>query len=83
MKSPGSYVGEIIGMIIVGALFAVIGFDIHKDLTVIDTQVETIDGKIYECIGAHSYSNGMTYIDKPYYIEFPTREIKIIKRIDI
>jgi hypothetical protein len=81
MESPGSYIGAIIGMIIVGALFTVIGFDIHKDLTVIDTRVETVDGKTYDCTEANSSDNGMTYIRKPYYITMPSRNIKLIKRI--
>jgi NADH:ubiquinone oxidoreductase subunit 3 (subunit A) len=81
MESPGSYIGAIIGMIIVGCLFTVIGFDIHKDLTVIDTRVETVDGKTYDCTEANSSDNGMTYIRKPYYITMPSRNIKLIKRI--
>jgi hypothetical protein len=81
MESPGSYIGAIIGMIIVGALFTVIGFDIHKDLTSIDTRVETMDGKTYDCTEANSSDNGMTYIRKPYYITMPSRNIKLIKRI--
>ncbi len=81
MESPGSYVGAIIGMIIVGGLFTVIGYDIHKDMTVIDTRVETVDGKTYDCTEANSSDNGMTYIRKPYYITMPSRNIKLIKRI--
>jgi hypothetical protein len=81
MESPGSYIGAIIGMIIVGALFTVIGYDIHKDMTVIDTRVETVDGKTYDCTEANSSDNGMTYIRKPYYITMPSRNIKLIKRI--
>lgn len=81
MESPGSYIGAIIGMIIVGALFTIIGYDIHKDMTVIDTRVETVDGKTYDCTEANSRDNGMTYIRKPYYITMPSRNIKLIKRI--
>ena len=81
MEEHGSIFGAIIGMIIVAALFIVIGIDIHKDLTVIDTRVETMDGKTYDCNEAHSHDNGMTYIRKPHYIQIPTRSIKIIKRI--
>ena len=77
----GSIFGVIIGVIVVGALFTLIGFDIHKDLTVIDTRVETVDGKTYDCNEAHSHDNGMTYIRKPYYMQIPTRTIKLIKRI--
>jgi hypothetical protein len=81
MESPGSYIGAIIGMIIVGALGTLMVIDIRKDLTVIDTRVETVDGKTYDCTEAHSSDNGMTYIRKPYYITMPSRNIKLIKRI--
>ena len=81
MEEHGSTFGAIIGMIIVAALFIVIGIDIHKDLTVIDTRVETVDGKTYDCNEAHAHDNGMTYIRKPYYMQIPTRNIKLIKRI--
>jgi hypothetical protein len=81
MESPGSYIGAIIGMIIVGALITVISFDIHEDMTIIDTRVETVDGKTYDCTEANSSDNGMTYIRKPYYITMPSRNIKLIKRI--
>ena len=76
-----SIFGVIIGMIIVAALFTFVGIDLHKDLTVIDTRVETVDGKTYDCTEARAYDNGMTYIRKPYDIQIPTRSIKIIKRI--
>lgn len=82
MGGHGSIFGAIIGMIIVAALFTLIGFDIHKDLTVIDTRVETVDGKTYDCTEANSSDNGMTYIRKPYYITMPSRNIKLIKRLD-
>lgn len=78
--NQGSMFGAIIGMIIVAALFTLLGIDIHKDLTVIDTRVETIDGHIYDCTDAYS-SDGMTHIRNPQYIQIPTRNIKIIKRI--
>lgn len=81
MSENGSIVGAIIGMIIVGVLFTLVGIDIHKDLTVIDTRVETIDGKTYDCTEAYSQINGWTYIRKPHYIQIPTSSIKIIKRI--
>lgn len=81
MESSGSIFGAIIGMIIVGVLFTFVGIDIHKDLTVIDTRVETVDGKTYDCTEANSSDNGMTYIRKPYYITMPSRNIKLIKRI--
>jgi hypothetical protein len=80
-ESPGSYIGAIISMIIVGALITVISYDIHKDMTRIDTRVETMDGKTYDCTEANSSDNGMTYIRKPYYITMPSRNIKLIKRI--
>ena len=81
MESPGSYIGAIFGFLLVAALFTLIGIDIHKDLTVIDTRVETVDGKTYDCTEAHAHDNGMTYVRNPYYIQIPTRSIKIIKRI--
>lgn len=81
MENPGSIFGAIIGMIIVGVLFTFVGIDIHKDLTVIDTRVETVDGHTYDCTEANSSDNGMTYIRKPYYITMPSRNIKLIKRI--
>jgi hypothetical protein len=81
MESPGSYIGAIIGMIIVGVLGTLMVIDIRKDLTVIDTRVETVDGKTYDCTEAHSSDNGMTYIRKPYYITMPSKNIKLIKRI--
>jgi hypothetical protein len=68
-------------MIIVGVLGTLMVIDIRKDLTVIDTRVETVDGKTYDCTEAHSSDNGMTYIRKPYYITMPSRNIKLIKRI--
>jgi hypothetical protein len=75
-------IGAIFGMIIVGCLFTLIGVDIHKDLTVIDTRVQTIDGKTYDCTEAHAHNNGMTYIRKPYYMQIPTKTVKLIKRLD-
>ena len=81
MENTGSYIGAIIGMIIVGALGTLMVIDIRKDLTVIDTRVETVDGKTYDCTEANSSDNGMTYIRKPYYITMPSRNIKLIKRI--
>ena len=82
MEEHGSIFGAIIGMIIVAGLFTLLGIDIHKDLTVIDTRVETVDGHIYDCTEAHSH-DGMTNISKPHYIQIPTRNIKIIKRIKL
>jgi hypothetical protein len=80
-ESPGSYIGAIFGFLLVAGLFTLMGIDIHKDLTVIDTRVETVDGKTYDCTEANSSDNGMTYIRKPYYITMPSRNIKLIKRI--
>jgi hypothetical protein len=81
MDSTGSIFGAIIGMIIVGVLGTLMVIDIRKDMTVIDTRVETVDGKTYDCTEANSSDNGMTYIRKPYYITMPSRNIKLIKRI--
>ena len=83
MDSTGSIFGAIIGMIIVGVLGTLMVIDIRKDLTVIDTRVETVDGKTYDCTEANSHTNGMTYIRKPYYITMPSRNIKLIKRIKL
>ena len=82
MEGHGSIFGAIIGIIIVAALFTLIGFDIHKDLTVIDTRVETVEGKSYDCTDACAYDNGMTDIGNPYYIQIPTKTVKLIKRLD-
>ena len=81
MNDEGSLFGSIIGFLLVAALFTFIGIDIHKELTVIDTRVETVDGKIYDCTEANSHTNGMTYIRKPYKIIIPTKSIKIITEI--
>ena len=75
-------IGLIVGIIIVGCLFTLVGVDIHEDLTVIDTRVETIDGKTYDCTEAYANDNGMTYIRKPYYMQIPTKTVKLIKRLD-
>lgn len=80
MSERGSTVGVIFGIIIVAGLFTLLGIDMHKDLTVIDTRVETVDGHTYDCTDAYS-SDGMTHIGKPQYIQIPTRNIKLIKRI--
>jgi len=82
MESSNNIIGVIFGMIIVGCLFTLVGVDIHEDLTVIDTRVETIDGKTYDCVDAYANDNGMTYIRKPYYIQIPTKTVKVIKRLD-
>ena len=82
MEGSGSIIGVIFGMIIVGCLFTLIGVDIHEDLTVIDTRVETIDGKTYDCTEAYASDNGMTSIRKPYYIQIPTKTVKVIKRLN-
>ena len=66
---------------IVGIILTVIKI-IHHDTTVIDRRVETIDGKIYDCVHAYASDNGMTYIGKPYYIQIPTKTVKVIKRLD-
>ena len=82
MESSNNIIGVIFGMIIVGCLFTLVGVDIHEDLTVIDTRVETIDGKTYDCTEAYANDNGMTYIRKPYYMQIPTKTVKLIKRLD-
>ena len=79
---PKFPIGTILGVIFVIALFILVIISIKKDLTVIDTRVETVDGHIYDCTEANSYPNGMTYIRRPYFITLPTRSIKIIKQIN-
>jgi hypothetical protein len=79
---PRFPLGVICGVIFVAMLFALMIIFIHENVTVIDTRVETIDGKIYDCAEANSYNNGMTYIRKPYKkIIIPTKSIKIITEI--
>jgi hypothetical protein len=78
-------IGAFIGMAILGTLIYLFYIDIKKDLTVIDTKVETINGEIYKCTNAYSRNDGMTYIVKPngknMKITIPSKEIKIIKQI--
>ena len=83
MENTGSLIGAIFGIIIVAGLTTLLVLDIRKDVTVIDTRVETIDGHIYDCAEAYANDNGMTYVRKPHYIQIPTRNIKIIKRIKL
>ena len=71
----------ILGIIFIIALFVLMIISIRHDMTVIDTRVETVDGHIYDCTEANSYRNEMTYIRRPYFIQIPTRSIKIIKEI--
>ena len=79
---PRFPLGFVCLFIFVAILFGLMICSIHKDVTVIDTRVETVDGKIYDCADASSYDNGMTYIRKPYQkIIIPTKSIKIITEI--
>lgn len=78
---PRFPIGVVLGVIFVIALFTLMVISIRHDMTVIDTRVETVDGKIYDCTEANSYRNEMTYIRRPYFIQIPTRNIKIIKEI--
>lgn len=80
-RSIFNVIPGIIGIIIFVFLISSIIYIIHDDLTTIDTRVETVDGKIYDCTDVTS-NDGMTYIRKPYYITMPTRNIKIIKQIN-
>lgn len=64
-----------------GVIFGAFFYMIYEDVTVIDTRVETLDGKVYRCADADSYDNGMTHIRKPYEIIVPTKTIKIISKI--
>ena len=79
---PKFPIGTILGVVFVIALFTLMIISIKNDLTVIDTRVETVDGKIYDCTEANSHNNGMTNIRRPYFISIPTRSIKIIKQIN-
>ena len=81
-NNNNNIIGLIVGIIIVGCLFSLFGVLIHEDLTVIDTRVETIDGKTYDCVEAYASDNGMTYIRKPYHMQIPTKRVKVIKRLD-
>lgn len=75
-------IGLIFGMSIVGVLFWFVYVDIKKDLTVVDTRVELVDGTIYDCIEATSYKSGMTHMRlKSKSIIIPSNRIKIIERI--
>lgn len=82
MEGHGSIFGAIIGMIIIGTSVTALCINIHEDLTVIDTRVETVEGKSYDCTDAYANDNGMTYIRNPYYIQIPTKTVKLIKRLD-
>ena len=72
----------VLGVIFVMTLFALMIIAIRKDMTDIDTRVETVDGKIYDCTEANSHIYGMTSIRRPYFILIPTRRVKIIKEIN-
>lgn len=75
-------IGVIFGMTIVGVLFWFIYVDIKKDLTIVDTKVELVDGTKYNCIDAISYNSGMTHLRlKNKNIIIPSKQIKIIERI--
>ena len=75
-------IGLIFGMSIVVCLFWFVYVDIKKDLTVVDTKVELLDGTIYNCIEATSYKSGMTHLRlKKKNIIIPSNRIKIIERI--
>lgn len=78
---PKFPIGIVLGVTFVIALFILMIISIKNDLTVIDTRVESVDGHIYDCTEANSNRNGMTYIRRPYFIQIPTRSIKIIKEI--
>lgn len=62
-------------------LFFGLGYNVYHDTTTIDTRVETIDGKVYNCTQARAHDNGMTYIGNPYNVQIPTINVKEIKRI--
>jgi hypothetical protein len=79
---PKFPIGTVLGVVFVIALFTLMIISIKNDLTVIDTRVETIDGHIYDCTEARADRNEMTYIRRPYFIQIPTRSIKIIKEIN-
>lgn len=84
MKSDNSFdwVLPVIGFTFFLGMTYLVGYIIHYDATVIDTHVETIDGKSYDCAQAHVYNNGMTDIGHPYNIQIPTKTVKLIKKLD-
>ena len=73
--------GLVLGIFLIG-VFSLFFYVMSKDLNEIDTRVETIDGKTYDCAEAYASDNGMTSIRKPYYIQIPTKTVKVIKRLD-
>lgn len=73
--------GLVLGIFLIG-VFSLFFYVMSKDLNEIDTRVETIDGKTYDCVEAYASDNGMTSIRKPYYIQIPTKTVKLIKRLD-
>ena len=72
----------VFGFLSVVAIISLLCYGIHKDINEIDTRVETIDGKTYDCVDAYASDNGMTSIRKPYYIQIPTKTVKVIKRLN-
>jgi len=78
---PGRWLDVTMGILVFGVIFGVMFYFIREDATVIDTRVETLDGRVYHCTDADSYNNGMTYIRRPYEIIIPTKTIKIISKI--
>ena len=64
---PRFPIGVICGVIFVAMLFVLTIYSIHKDVTVIDTRVETVDGKIYDCAEANSYDLCKKALSKNHY----------------
>lgn len=78
---PRKWVEVTLGILFFSVIFSALFYMIYENAIVIDTRVETLDGKVYRCADADSYDNGMTHIRKPYEIIIPTKTIKIISKI--
>ena len=79
---PSKWVEITLAILFFSVIFGVMFYIVHEDLTVIDTRVETLDGRVYNCVDADSYDNGMTHIRGPYEIIIPTKTIKVISKIN-
>lgn len=81
-ENYSEWIPAIFGVLFFVGFISFLFYDIHTELNEIDTRVETIDGKTYDCAEAYASDNGMTSIRKPYYIQIPTKTVKVIKRLD-
>jgi hypothetical protein len=78
---PSMWAQTALGILFFGGIFFLLFYLIHREETVIDTRVETLDGRIYNCTDSDSYDNGMTHIREPYEIIIPSKTIKVISKI--